>query len=97
MAKSLFPSATIRYQAKVIAQADSDYDFIFKAEVRPTKIFDPAVWSMTQMLVSRDRRKFITYIDALKDGEDPQNALQGIYGFDYAGFIKAWRVYALSK
>lgn len=97
VAQSLFPSATIRYQAKVIANTDSDLDFIFKAEARPTKALDPAVWSMTQMLISRDRKKFIQYIDAIKDGEDPQNALQGIYGFDFAGFVKAWKVYALSK
>jgi len=96
VAQSLFPSATIRAQAKLFAQAGDDFDYIFKAEARPTKFFDPAVWSMTQLLLT-DRKKFITYIDALKDGEDPQNALQGIYGFDYPGFLKAWRGYAMSK
>jgi len=97
VAQSVYPSSTIRYQAKVISQHDGDFDFIFKAEARPTKTFDPAVWSMTQMLISRDRRKFVQYIDALKDGEDPQNALEGIYGFNYEGFVKAWKVYALAN
>jgi hypothetical protein len=96
IAQSLFPSATIRYQARLFAQAGDAMENIFEAEARPTKAFDSAVWSMTQFLLT-DRKKFIRYVDAIKDGEDPQNSLQGIYGFDFPGFLKAWRVYALSN
>ena len=49
--------------------------------------------TMTQMLVERDRKAFIRYFDALKNGEKPQTALERVYGFKYPGLVKEWRQY----
>lgn len=91
VAQSLFPSPQRRFIARILSTHDDDYQFIFEANARPIKAFDPLVHTLTQMLIDIDRKKFVELVNAIKDGEDPEAALQGLFGYDYPAVVKAWK------
>jgi hypothetical protein len=51
----------------------------------------PVARSLVEFLIARDRPKFLPFIDAIKAGARPEDALVKLYGLDYAGLEAAWR------
>jgi hypothetical protein len=49
--------------------------------------------TMVQMLIDQDRKGFLRFFDAIKDGEKPEAAMKRIFGVDYEGLEKAWKQY----
>jgi hypothetical protein len=83
-----------RGMAREAAQRGTDIMFLFDDNNIPDGNFYPVMQTMVEMLVRNDRKLFIKYVDAIKDGTDPEEALKSIYKTDYAGLAKAWSDYA---
>jgi hypothetical protein len=47
--------------------------------------------TIVDTLRARDSRAFIKFIDKMKDGDDPEAALQKTYKWSYADLNQAWR------
>jgi hypothetical protein len=52
---------------------------------------------MVELLVVSDRKNFIKLIDTIKDGVDPEEALEQIYKTDYADFAQKWRGWVMKQ
>jgi hypothetical protein len=82
--------------ARLVAANGQDLTGLFNDENLPTAQMYPVMKEMVELLINRDRAAFLKYIDAIKDGQDPEQALQKLYGLDYPGLVKAWRPFAIS-
>ena len=50
-------------------------------------------YTLVDFLVSVSRPQFKAFLDALKEGQDQDAALQAAYGFDTSGLVSRWQVY----
>ena len=55
----------------------------------------PVMQGLVETLIARDRATFIKLFNAIKDGDDPAEAMKRVYGWDYNALEKAWREYAM--
>ena len=81
-------------QARLIAMEGEDIGFIFNDDIRPTGRYYPVMQTMVEMLVSSNRKNFIKMIDSIKDGTEPDQALQMFFKLDHTQLEIAWRDYA---
>jgi hypothetical protein len=83
-----------RRMAREAAVQNMDVMFLFDDANMPEGKHYPVMQSMVELLVKTDRKQFIKFVDAIKDGTEPEEALKAIYKTDYEGFVRAWREYA---
>jgi hypothetical protein len=95
IAQTQFPQPNRRIFARELAGEGVGVSNIFDDDQMPGGQMYPVMQTMVEMLINQDRKAFIRFFDAIKDGEKPEAALKRIYGLDYAGLEKAWRAYAL--
>ncbi len=91
VASSQFPDPSRRQMAQSIAYKGTDVGFLFDSSNMPTGEYYPVMQTMVEMLVSSNRKKFLGMIDAIKDGTEPESALQQFYNTDYGGIATTWR------
>lgn len=89
------PNSTHRAVARQIANERRDLSFLFDDENVPDGQYYPVMETMAQMLIGRDRRRFVAMVDAIKDGADPADALKSSYGLDYNRLVIEWRRYVV--
>lgn len=94
IASSQFPDNDRYILARTIAIEGSDVMFLFDDENMPGGRHYPVMQSMVELLVKTDRKKFIKLIDDIKDGAEPEEALQKNFKTNYAGFADGWREWA---
>lgn len=94
IASGEFPYPERYRTAKFIAQSRADILHLFDDNHMPTGEFYPVMQTMVELLVRTNRKKFISLIDDIKDGVDPEEALQKHYKTTYAGFAESWRDWA---
>lgn len=84
-----------RYEiARLMALQGADVMQLFDDKNIPTGEYYPVMQTMVEMLVQSSRPSFIKFIDAIKEGDDPEEALKKHFNMDYAGLAKEWRDYA---
>ncbi|HEY8669134.1 MAG TPA: hypothetical protein VIL86_20965 [Tepidisphaeraceae bacterium] len=54
---------------------------------------DPAMQTLVEMLVSKDRKAFVSLVNAIKDGRDVRSAIKETYHSDYTPLESAWKQY----
>lgn len=86
-----------RTLTRLFAAEGRDLSNLFDDEVMPGGEYYPVLQSMTQMLIARDRRRFVAMIDAIKGGAPAEEALRANFGLDYAALVTDWRRYAMSE
>jgi hypothetical protein len=94
IAESKFRRPDARRLARMIANGNRSISNVFDDRVMPGGEYYPVMMTLVEVLVVEDRRKFIEFFNACKDGEAPEAALKRLYGVDYAGLEDAWRRYA---
>ena len=94
IAESKFRRPDARRLARLIATGNRSIASVFDDRVMPGGEYYPVMMTLVEVLVVEDRRKFIEFFNACKDGEDPEAALKRLYGVDYAGLEDGWRRYA---
>lgn len=94
IASSEFPDNDRYILARTIAIEGSDVSFLFDDENMPGGRHYPVMQSMVELLVKTDRKRFIKLIDDIKDGVEPEEALQKHFKTNYANFAPAWREWA---
>ena len=95
IAQTQFPQPGRRIFAREMAGEGVEIGMIFDDDQMPGGQMYPVMQTMVEMLIQQDRKAFILFFDAIKDGEKPEAALKRIYGIDYAGLEKAWKKYAV--
>ncbi len=84
-----------RYQmARLMALQGADVSQLFNSRTIPAGEYYPVMQTMVELLVQTNKKNFLKMIDAIKDGEDPEEMLKKFYNTDYAGFANEWREYA---
>jgi hypothetical protein len=96
IAQGEFPQRGRRQRAREMAQSDAPIDLIFDDENMPSGEYYPVMQTMVQMLIEEDRKSFLKYFDALKEGEKPEAALKKYFKVDNEGLIKVWRKWVAS-
>ena len=94
IASSQFPLRDHQRVARSMALNGGDVSMLFDDENMPSGVYYPVMQSMVELLVKTDRKKFIKLIDDIKDGMDPEEALQTGFKTNYAGFARSWREWA---
>lgn len=97
VSQGMFPDPQRKYQAHLLSQAGHDYETLFMSDARPVSALAPVQQTLVQMLIDADRGRFFELIRAIKDGEETEAALRGLYRFDYPGMVKAWKLYMAKK
>ncbi|MBC7784918.1 MAG: hypothetical protein H7144_13855 [Burkholderiales bacterium] len=97
IASSQFPYPERRRMAKNVAFETSDLSFLFDDENMPSGRYYPVMHTMVEMLVKSDRKKFLALIDAIKDGEKPEEALKKQFNTNYEGLARGWREWAKNQ
>jgi hypothetical protein len=93
IAQTQFPQQGRHELAREMALNRNPVDQLFSDEYMPTGEYYPVMQTMVEMLIKQDRKGFIRFFDAIKDGEKPEAALKDVYGMDYRGLVKGWRNY----
>jgi hypothetical protein len=93
IAQTQFPQPNRRIQAREVMEADAPLALLFDDEYMPSGEYYPVMQTMVQMLIDQDRKGFLRFFDAIKDGEKPEAAMKRIFGVDYEGLEKAWKQY----
>ena len=96
IAQGQFPQPGRRTFAREMALLNTPLDQLFDDENMPGGEYYPVMQTMVEMLIKQNRKTFLDYFDAIKDGVKPENALKQYYGIDYPGLIKAWRKFIVS-
>ena len=78
-----------------MAAEDAPLEQLFDDEQMPGGQYYPVMQTMVEMLIQQDRKLFLKWFDAIKDGEKPEAALKKYFGVDYAGLEGAWKQYIL--
>ncbi len=94
IASSQFPMPDRYRIARYVAHDGGDLSKLFDDENMPGGMYYPVMQTMVELLVKTDRKKFIRMIDDIKDGVDPEEALQKHFKTDYRAFARAWREWA---
>ena len=51
----------------------------------------PVMMTMVQGMYSSDPPEFVSYVDRIKAGEDPEELLMELYDVNYIGLEQRWR------
>jgi hypothetical protein len=95
IAQSQFPQQNRRVYARQVASEARPIDIVFDDDQMPGGEWYPVMQTLVETLVAQDHSRFLTYFDAIKAGENPQKALQRIYGWTYEDLVKQWRTYVM--
>jgi hypothetical protein len=95
IAQSQFPQPNRRIYARQVASEGKSIDNLFDDEQMPGGEWYPVMQTLVETLIAQDRARFLAYFDAMKAGENPQKALQRLYGWTYDDLAKAWRTYVM--
>jgi hypothetical protein len=80
--------------ARQIAMGNDYIGFLFRVNASPPGRYYPVMHTIAEMLAVNNRKNLIKMIDAIKDGTDPEEALQTYFKLDFARLEIAWREYA---
>jgi hypothetical protein len=94
IASSVIPRPYPYTLARDAANDKLDISPVFNDAVAPTGKYYPVMRTMVEMLVRADRKKFLKLFDAIKDGDQAEEALKAIYKIDYQGLTREWYDYA---
>lgn len=94
IASGVFPYPEKYRTAKLFAQNRVDVMPLFDDEVMPNGQLYPVMQTMVELLIKTNRKSFIALIDDIKDGMEPEEALQKHYNVGYKEFAQAWREWA---
>ena len=94
IASNEFPYPDRARMARLVAVEATDLSFLFDSSNVPTGEYYPVMQSMVEMMLAANRGNFVKLIDAIKDGQEPESALQQLYHADYRQFAAAWREWA---
>ncbi|MCS7034225.1 MAG: hypothetical protein NZ561_09550 [Phycisphaerae bacterium] len=98
VAHRLFPNPQHRGLAKDLAvRQDIDLESLFDDEFVPSGELYPVMETMVELLIATDRGRFVRLFDQIKQGVDPEAALQQLYGWDYPALVRAWRSWVVSQ
>ncbi len=53
----------------------------------------PVMMTMVESLIRQNPKKFLSFFNRIKDGEEPEAVMKELYKTDYQGFKEAWRRY----
>jgi hypothetical protein len=95
VAQGQFPSPDRRMRDRQMAVRNNSIAELFDDEHVPGGEWYPVMQGLVETLIARDRAGFIKLFNAIKDGDDPADAMKRIYGWDYGALEKAWREYAM--
>lgn len=94
IASSVFPYPEKYRTAKLLAQNRVNVMPLFDDQVMPNGRWYPVMQTMVELLIKTSRKKFIDLIDDIKDGMEPEEALQKHYNVGYPEFAEVWREWA---
>lgn len=92
-----FPSPDHARMAHLMAIETKEQDLMFLFDAKgkiPSGEYYPVMQSMTELLIRDNKANFLKLINAIKDGEDCESALQKYYNTDYANLAHIWREWA---
>jgi hypothetical protein len=93
VAEGQFPKPLYNY-VHAVAGRKFDFQSLFNDKKMPPGEMYPVMQTMVEYLMHLDRREFYRYLNDLKDGMDPDEALLKHFVMDRAGFESHWRLYA---
>jgi hypothetical protein len=79
--------------ARQVAQRGEPISYVFDDAAVPGARMYPVMMTLTNGLYRQDPRKFVAMVDAIKAGQDPEEALQEYFGLNYVGLERLWRHY----
>jgi hypothetical protein len=91
IAQGQFPQTSTHIEAREMAIGGMPLGQLFDDEVMPGGEYYPVMQTMVEMLIQQDRRAFLKWFDAMKEGDKPEASLKKYFGIDYAGLENAWR------
>ncbi len=98
IANTKFPRETARPFARMMASRSTvDFKTLFDDNKMPGGEMYPVMMTMVEMLIKRDRNAFLSYIDDLKSGTEPDAALQKAFKLDDASLVAQWKLYATGR
>ncbi len=92
VAHTQFPHDKTRQIAKTIAGGTLPVSDIFNEKDSSIKMY-PVMMTMTEALIQSDPKKFMKYLNEIKDGADAEDSLRTNYNVTYDGLENAWRNY----
>lgn len=98
VAANLFPVPQAYDAARQIASQKKTIGFLFTDDEEDKKFeYYPVHRTLTETLIVKDRKGFVTLFDAMKEGTSFDEALKQQYKWDHAAFEQAWRQYLSSQ
>lgn len=97
IAEKVYPRFGALNTARMAARSDRSISEIFDDRSLPGPDMYPVMMTLVQALHAEDPKRFMEYVDRIKAGDDPQEALEELYEVDYRGLEAAWRRYMMRK
>jgi len=89
-----FPSPNYYGWARQMAIQQVDISPLFDDAVMPPGEFYPVMMTLVEVLAKENPKAFISFFAAIKDGMEPEEALQKHFNVGYDGLQLAWSKYA---
>ncbi len=89
-----FPSQNYYGWARQMAIQQVDINPLFDDAVMPPGEFYPVMMTLVEVLAKENPKAFISFFAAIKDGMEPEEALQKHFNVGYDGLQLAWSKYA---
>ena len=97
IAEKVYPRYGALNTARMAARNGKSIAEIFDERTLPGPDMYPVMMTLVQALHDEDPKRFMHYVDRIKAGEDPEEALEELYEVDYRGLEAAWRRHMTEK
>jgi hypothetical protein len=94
ISEATLPSNNYRSQARSAAQDGVDVMPLFDDSNIPSGYYYPVMMTLAECLQKQSSKRFLSLFDEIKDGTEPEAALQKVYGINYLKLAEGWSRYA---
>lgn len=88
------PTNNYRAHARTAAMQNVDITGLFDDSNMPTGYYYPVMMTMVECLVKQDPKAFLALVNDIKDGVDPEEAMEKHFHMRYDKFAETWKKYA---
>lgn len=94
ISESALPTNNYRARARSAAMENVDVMPLFDDTNMPSGYYYPVMMTLAECLQKQSSKKFIGLFDEIKNGTEPEAALQKVYGIKYPQLADGWSKYA---